>query len=134
MNPASAGTRFAGVKNKYRDCRDGRRREMDSGLELVDFLGGPLDGYQRTMTPEMLVQLVEFDISENTFRIMAKDKPRSRAKCTSTAIYLLGSREESAKYHFLAVTPPHQDKPPRPTLAEVVRAALRRVINVRTTV
>jgi hypothetical protein len=107
---------------------------MTGSLELVDFLGGPLDGYQRTMTPEMLVQLVEFDISENTFRIMAREKPRSKAKCTSTAIYLLGSQEGSAKYHFLAVTPPHQDKPPRPTLADIVRAALRRVISVRTKV
>jgi hypothetical protein len=107
---------------------------MASSLELVGFLGGPLDGYQRIMTPEMLVQLVEFDISENTFRIMSKEKPRSRVKCTSTAIYLLGSREGSATYHFLAVTPPHQDKPRRPTLADVVRAALRRVIRARATV
>ncbi len=107
---------------------------MTSSLELVEFLGGPLDGYQRTMTPDMLVQLVEFDISENTFRIMAREKPKSRARCTSTAIYLLGSREGSAKYHFLSVTPPHQEKPRRPKLTDVIRAALRRVISVRTKV
>jgi hypothetical protein len=94
------------------------------------------------MPHEMLAPLVEFDISENTFRTMAKQEPkeqepkeqRATPRHTSTAVYQLGMVEGSARYHFLAAMPPqirmppHAAEPRRQSLTRIIRAALRRVV------
>jgi len=101
---------------------------METSLEIVDFLGGPLDGYQRTMTPDMLAGLVEFDVSENTFRIMAKKREKRMVSATSTAIYQLARAHGPARYHFIASVPLHKEEGSQPTLSHIIRSALRRVI------
>jgi hypothetical protein len=115
------------------DSAVGERRieVMQTSLESVVFLGGPLDGYHRAMTPEMLARLIEFDINANTFRIMAHQQQLSGVRTTSTAVYQLGWIEGAPRYHFVAAVAPQEDAPRWPPLVEMIRAALRRVTGHR---
>jgi hypothetical protein len=86
------------------------RLNRRAGLCLVEFIGGPLDGYQEGLRAEDLAETFAIPVTSFALAALAGSKVvGQRREPTSVAIYELDSDFDStARYFFLGAAAPEQ--------------------------
>jgi len=71
-------------------------------LSAVEFIGGPFDGFEHTVSfpPEELACEVTLPVNQNVLRMLEGDERGLRAPATSVAIYALEQRNGTWRYEF----------------------------------
>jgi hypothetical protein len=72
---------------------------MNEAATLVEFIGGPCDGYNMTMQPE-LPRAVAIPLNQNVFRVLGGQKSGPPLPCETIAFYKLANPEDG-RYRFL---------------------------------
>ena len=69
----------------------------------VEFIGGPLDGYQHPLpfSTDALATTVGLDVNQDVIRILGGEPERPIGTATSIAVYRLDDLRDPPRYYFL---------------------------------
>lgn len=81
---------------------------MSSQRYQVEFVGGPLDGHQQTITVpvEELNEIATFPINRNLFRLLGRRPGGKPHPVTSVAVYRLECDAQGRRYRFAGAGSP----------------------------
>jgi hypothetical protein len=75
--------------------------------DVVEFLGGPLDGYSYVVSPsQRLTRNAAIPVNQNVVDMMSGIEGRHQTRATSIAIYVLESTHHGWRYRFRGAAPP----------------------------